>query len=385
MKSSVAGEVVIAGGGLAGSAAAAMLARAGRQAVLFERETAPSHKICGEFLSAEAQQYLARIGFALHALGGHVISQLRLVRGGSVAETPLPFRGLGLSRRVLDEALLEYAAACGAHVHRGASVRVQADDRAEAKIEIGIDNFGRWTPDLVLLATGKHDVRGLRRTLGSPAEDLIGFKMHFRLDAAQTQALRGSVEVIVFLGGYAGLQLVENGRANLCLLINCEQLQQSGGAWEELLRDLMRASAHLKQRLQNATPLLARPLAIYRVPYGFVHSPRASDAPNVYRLGDQVAVIPSFTGDGMAIALHSAALAVKSMLSGRTAGAYHRRIRGDVGAQVARAGALYRFGRSAPGQALLVPAARAWPSGVQLAAAFTRVSTRAVESALAGT
>lgn len=381
----MAAEVVIAGGGLAGGAAAAMLASAGRPTLLFERETAPSHKICGEFLSAEAQQYLARTGFALDALGGHVISRLRLVRGGSVAETPLPFRSLGLSRRVLDEALLEYAAACGAHVHRGASVRVQADNSAKSEIEIGVHNFGRWTPKVLLLATGKHDVRGLRRRLGSPAEDLVGFKMHFRLDLAQTRALHGSVEVIVFLGGYAGLQLVEDGRANLCLLTDREQLQRSGGTWEELLRDLMRQSAHLKQRLQSATPLLERPVAIYRVPYGFLHSPRVSDAPNLYRLGDQVAVIPSFTGDGMAIALHSAALAVKWVLSGQTSDAYHRRIRRDVGAQVARAEALYRFGRSAPGQALLVPAARVWPRGVQLAATFTRVSARAVQSALSGT
>lgn len=375
-------ELVIVGGGLAGGLAAAMLARAGRHPLLFERDAGASDKICGEFLSAEAQQHLARIGLDLGALGGHVITRLRLVRGDSVAEARLPFRGLGLSRRVLDHALLEHAAACGAEVRRGHEVRIF---KSASGVEVNVDGIGQCKPDTLLLATGKHDVRDLRRQLVKPAEDLVGFKTYFRLDPAQTQALSGSVEVIVFPHGYAGLQRVEGGRANLCLLIDRAQFQESGAAWDCLLRDLMRLSAHLRRRLQGATPLLDRPLAIYRVPYGFVHAPLASDPRNVYRLGDQVAVIPSFSGDGMAIALHSAALAVQTHLNGRSAREYHQRIRADVAAQVARASALYRFGRSAFGQAMLIPVFRAWPRGLQLAAAFTRVPPQAVTRVLNAT
>ena len=43
-------EVLIAGGGPAGAAAAILLARAGRRVLLAERETAPREKVCGEFL-----------------------------------------------------------------------------------------------------------------------------------------------------------------------------------------------------------------------------------------------------------------------------------------------------------------------------------------------
>jgi len=367
-------EVVIVGGGLAGGAAAALLAQAGKRALLFEREAGPSHKICGEFVSEEAQQYLARVGLDLAPLGGHAISRLRLVRGGQMAETPLPFRGLGLSRCVLDHALLEHAARCGADVRRGCEARIL---KSESGAGVHVDGE-EWEPEALLLATGKHDVRDLRRHLVKPPEDLIGFKTYFKLNQAQTKALRGSVEVIVFSHGYAGLQLVEEERANLCLLTDRAQFQQSGSTWEGLLHDLTHTSEHLRQRLYGATPLLDRPLAIYRVPYGFVHAPLPSDAQNMYRLGDQVAVIPSFSGDGMAIALHSAALAAQSYLCGSGPREYHRRIRTDVAAQVARASALYRFGRSAPGQRMLIPIARAWPKGLRLAAAFTRVPPAAV-------
>ena len=367
--------VVIVGGGLAGGAAAAMLARAGRRVLLFERDAAPLHKICGEFLSAAAQQYLVRIGLDLDALGGNVITRMRLVRGSSVAEATLPFRGLGLSRRVLDGALLEYAQLCGADVRRGHVARLQ---RTDARADVQVEGIGRWTPDALLLATGKHDVRNLRRSLCEPAEDLIGFKTYFRLDPAQTRALSESVEVIVFACGYAGLQLVENGHANLCLLTDLKQFQKSGATWDGLLHDLMHESTHLRQRLHHATPLLERPLTIYRVPYGFVHAPLAHDPCNVYRLGDQAAVIPSFAGDGMAIALHSAALAVQAQQNELGAYQYHQQIRADVGAQVERASALYRFGRSTPGRSLLIPIARACPFALQVAAALTRVPPRAV-------
>ncbi len=381
MSRSSGGELVIVGGGLAGAAAAAALAAAREKVVLFEREATPSHKICGEFLSAEAQRYLAQVGLGLASLGGHVISRVRLVRGAAIAETALPFRGIGLSRRVLDEALLQHAVACGADVQRGRSVRVLD---ASAPIEVDVDGVGRWNPGTLLLASGKHDVRGLRRSLAKPAEHLIGFKTYFRLDAAQARALSGAVEVIVFAHGYAGLQFVENGCANLCLLVDRVQFQRSGSTWDGLLNALMRESGHLRQRLQHATPLLDRPLTIYRVPYGFVHASLAGDRAGVYRLGDQAAVIASFTGDGMAIALHSASLAVQFHCSGRGALQYHQRLRADVAAQVGRASAMYRFGRSSAGRALLIPMARAWPRGVRLAAAFTRIPPHAVMRALAG-
>ncbi|MGH6608804.1 MAG: NAD(P)/FAD-dependent oxidoreductase, partial [Burkholderiaceae bacterium] len=310
---------------------------------------------------------------------GHRISRLRLVRGASVAETTLPFRGLGLSRRVLDHALLEHAARCGADVQHGHEARIV---KVKPAVEVQADRFGQWQPTTLLLATGKHDVRALRRQPAKIPEDLIGFKTYFKLDRAQTRALSESIEIIVFSHGYAGLQLVEGGRANLCLLTDRSQYQQSGSTWAGLLRDLMRDSVHLRQRLQHATSLLDRPLSIYRVPYGFVHSPLPDDPQNVYRLGDQAAVISSFSGDGMAIALHSAALAVKLHMTGRSARDYHERIRADVCRQVARAEALYRFGRSTSGQSMLIPMARAWPRGVRLAAAFTRVSARAITNAL---
>ena len=55
-------DALVLGGGLAGSGAAILLARAGRSVSLIERETGPHHNVCGEFLSIEARDHLEALG-----------------------------------------------------------------------------------------------------------------------------------------------------------------------------------------------------------------------------------------------------------------------------------------------------------------------------------
>ncbi len=353
-------SVLIAGGGVAGAAAACLL---GPACTLVERETGAHDKMCGEFLSVEATGYLRRLGVDPVALGAVPVDRVRLVHGDRVAETRLPFAALGLSRRVLDEALLERAEALGAQVVRGHAVRW---DRGAAVVA-GLGRFGEHT---LFLATGKHDLRGLRRRLERAPEDLVGLKMYLRLPPAQAAALAGCVEVILFEGGYGGLQAVEGGGVNLCLLVERGVFAACGERWDGVQAMLETVSGHLRGRLHGAVTLLDRPLAIFRVPYGFVHR---DEADGVFRLGDQMAVIPSFSGDGVSMALHSAFRAVAAR-SG-DAVAYHRRLRRDVSGQVGRAWAIYRTGRAAPG--MMVAGARLWPGAMRWAAALTRLPATA--------
>lgn len=359
-------RVLIAGGGVAGAAAACLL---GPGCTLVERERAPHDKICGEFISAEAIAYLRRLGLDLHALGAVPVRAVRLVHRATAAETPLPFPALSLSRRVLDAALLERAEALGAEVVRGHAVR---------RIEGGVAEIAGLrcvSADAVFLATGKHDLRGLRRTPHRPPEDQVGLKMYLRVEQAQRNALAEHVEVVLFRGGYAGLQPVEGDAVNLCLLLDRAAFATAGQDWAGVQAMLEAESPHLAARLRGAIPLLARPLTIARIPYGFVHRPGPADPENVFRLGDQAGVIPSFSGDGVAMALHSA-FAASAAVRSIGAGAYHRRLRQDIARQVGRAWAIDRVGRAAPH--LLAQGARLWPGALRWAARLTRVPHRAL-------
>lgn len=358
-------DVVIVGGGPAGATAAWALARAGRSPLLLERERAPRDKICGEFVSVEAQTVLHAMRVDPAALGAPPIDRLRLVHGSRVAETRLPFRAYGLTRRAMDAAMLDAAAAAGARIERGVTVR-SIDG---GKVHTATD---RMAPGALVLASGKHDIRGARRVSRGTVDTLIGFKTYFSLSEQQHSQLNGFIEVILFRGGYAGLQLVEGGRANLCLLVEQRAFARVGN-WPALLDQLCNGSAHLAARLEGARERLDRPLTIAGVPYGFRYRPRHDDAPNLYRVGDQCAVIPSFSGDGMAIAMHSGRAAAQAILAGQGASAYHAARLTDFRRQIAVAQALYRLGQPPVMQPLLVEAARRWPGLARRLASWTRV------------
>jgi menaquinone-9 beta-reductase len=366
-------ETIVIGGGLAGGAAAALLARGRHRVRLLEREAGPHDKVCGEFLSIEAQRDLAALGLDPIRLGAVPITRVRLVAHGSEAEAPLPFQALGISRRVLDEALLEVAEQAGAHVERG--VRVTGVGVGEVQTAAGPRPAGR-----VLLATGKHALRGLPRPGANTAGGYVGFKMHWRLGAQATARLGGLIELLPFTGGYAGLQLVSPSVANLCLIVRRERLGALGGNWEALLAGLLRDPAWAA-RLGEAEPLFARVLTIANLPYGYLVEDDESAPPGLFRLGDQAAMTASLSGDGMAGALESARLAAGCILAGEPAGVYNRRLRKAVGPQLRRAMLLQRATELPLAMRLAMGVLRARPGLLGTLAGATRLPAwRGVEA-----
>jgi flavin-dependent dehydrogenase len=362
-------EVVVIGGGVAGSAAAIVLAQRGCRVLLLEKETRAHHKVCGEFISIEAQRYLAGLGLDLPALGAQLITQVRLVHGQIVAAAPLPFVGQSLSRRCLDAAMLASAQAHGAEVRPGTQVTRLQQESSGWRIEFA--SGGSVFAESIFLATGKRDLRGWRR-IGGLQDKFIGFKSHYKLAPAQRERLAGQVEIVLFEGGYAGLEAVEDGMANFCLVVSKGRFATYGKTWDKLLAALFDLSPLLNERFREAQPCWPRPLAIFAIPYGFVHRDNADAPRNVYRLGDQMAVIPSFSGDGIAIALHTAFRAVESYFDA-DASVYHRRARLELLPQIRRASLLSRLGETPVGQRGILFACRRLPGLVARIATATRL------------
>lgn len=371
---SEAAEALVIGGGPAGAAAAATLAAAGRRVVLVERASQPHDKVCGEFISGEAALYLNALGVDAVGLGAESIEAVRLSAGGRVAAVALPFPALSLSRRVLDEALLARAAALGARLRRG--IRVRALERHADGWLARLDNGERMASHAVFLATGKHDLKGWRRPPGRHP-DLVAFKMHWRLAAEEAAALARHVELILFTDGYAGLEPIENGRANLCLLVRRRRLASGDASWPRLIAAIRAESPLLDRRLAGATPCWPRPLAIASIPYGYVLA--AADGP--FRLGDQAAVIPSFAGDGLAIALHSASLAAHCYLGGGGTADYRDRLTRDLGPGVRFASLLSHLLVRRTAQRILASVARLQPRLMAVVAGATRVPETALRRA----
>jgi len=355
-------DAAIIGGGPAGTAAASMLAKAGRSTVLFEREAGPRHKVCGEFISVEAAAHLRALGLDPERLGALPIGKVRLIHGEKTATATLPFAAFSLSRDVMDEALLTAAAAQGAEIRRDVAVRGLTEDADGGTLHTDEPIHAR----AAFLATGKHELRGHRRPPGA-INDLIGFKRHVTLAPTQAGILAGHVEVLLFPGGYAGLQPIPGERANLCLVVEKAVHDRLGRDWDALIDYLAQSSLVFAERLAGAEPCWTKPLSIYGIPYGFVHR-AAAPSSRIHRLGDQLAVIPSFCGDGIAIALHSAALATHRFLNGKPA------LDGTAFAsQIRTATLLARAARHPFLQAMATAACRLSPALLNTMATATRI------------
>ena len=136
------------------------------------------------------------------------------------------------------------------------------------------------------------------------------------------------------------------------------------------------ASRPLAERLDGAVPLLAKPLAVSSIPYGLL--PRQA-ADGVWRLGDQAAVIPSFSGDGMAMALHSALVAAEMYERGAGAAEFALAMRTQFQNSVRLATAISRVMVQAP---MAAQVARLWPGLLGRIAARTRMPATALMTAL---
>jgi flavin-dependent dehydrogenase len=363
-------EVLILGGGVAGCAASIALARKGRSVTLIEREPTPRHKVCGEFLSGEALEDLHALGIDVASLGAMPIECVRLAAARRAAEAPLPFPAASLTRKTLDTALIAEAIAAGVRVERGRSV--QALSRTGGIWQATLDDGAVYEAATVFLATGKHDVRGHARP--KDPERWVAFKTYFRLTRAQAAELARASELMLYPGGYGGIQPVEDGIANLCCVVQQRYFARAGNRWESFLEKMQQDCPHLAMRLAGAEPLLDKPVAITHIPYGYI---RRTSEDGLYCIGDQAAVIPSFTGDGISIALHTARCAVAAYLAAEPAPLFQAKLRSALLLQMRLAEFAADGLNNSLARAVLPFCLRVWPGVMRVTASLTRISQRA--------
>jgi len=357
-------DAIAVGGGLAGAAFAIELARSGARVVLVERSRSAVLKVCGDFLSAEALELLIYLGIDAAALGATAVEQLTLAAGKKAADARLPFRGGGLSRMRLDETLLTEAARAGVEVVRGPTAK---------GLEISVDHVlvttdgASHSAPIAALATGKHNLRGWPRGPGTAT----GFKIQFAPSAAAQRELGARVRLTLFEGGYIGACLVEDNLLTICWQIDANQLKRIGPHWRTQLAAFSRESPWLGDLLDGAIPLSERPAAVSNLPFGYRR--REAIAPNVFPIGDQLAVIPAFTGDGTSIALASGIGAARSILAGQRAPAFQARFVAALSGQFALARPLNAALQARATRRLTIEAVRAVPLLATLMARATRL------------
>ncbi|MEO1102205.1 MAG: NAD(P)/FAD-dependent oxidoreductase [Pseudomonadota bacterium] len=359
-------DVAVVGGGLAGAVSAILLARRGLAVTLLEKEAGPADKVCGEFLSAPALASLEAVGVRPFELGALPITSVRIAARGRPAACALPFRAASLSRRRLDAALLSAASAAGVTVLPGTTVRRVTRDGAHWQVEGGPATLASRH---VLLATGKSDLKARRRPAGLH-DGMVGLKRY----CTPTTQPDPTVDVVLFPGGYCGIQPVEGNRLNVCLAVSAKALKDAGGP-DGVFELMERAAPHARDLLADAS-FAGATLAVGRVPYGFVR--RTTDGP--FYLGDQAAVIASVCGEGMGLALRSGVMAAEAIAAERPPSAFQSDFANLAGRRVRTTALMSRALCTAALQPAIVAAARYVPGAMRAVSAIVRTPGAAIHS-----
>lgn len=304
-------DAAVMGGGPAGSAVAALLASSGRRTVLLERDRFPRRKVCGEFLSTEAQGLLREIGCldAVRALAPAAIRRGRFHSvSGREAEFPLGGEAWGLSRWALDATMFQHARDRGVHAFEGANVVAVSGGRLDFELSAA----GGPTRRLSLEAPLIIDARGRQAAPAGGGPLYIGYKRRHVAETgrAAEDLLDGAVEIHLFPGGYCGLNAVEGGAVNVCLLARDAWLSALPSThWEAVADALKAASPSLRRRLEALRPD-GPASAVARVRLA------APERPATLTIGDAAGMIAPLCGDGQAMALESALL-LAGLVDGR--------------------------------------------------------------------
>jgi len=321
-------DVIIAGGGPAGSSAAISLACAGATVLLVEEKKFPRAKLCGEFISPECLTHFKRLGVfdQMRSSGGAALTETVFYSGrGRRVSVPSEWFGasptaLGLSRSEMDQVLLQRAREVGVVVmektHASSLIQERGCVRGiRVRSDAGLDDYRAL---LTIDATGR--VRGLARHAIEVGDrfgqqgthrpkmtkrPFVAFKAHLE----NTGVAVGACEIYFYRGGYGGLSNVEGGVSNLCFIISADEVRRHGSDPDTVMREVVMNNPRANYTLANArttTPWLSVALDTFG-------PGKLAPAQGLISIGDAAAFIDPFTGSGMLMALESGQIAAQTI------------------------------------------------------------------------
>lgn len=304
-------DVIVVGGGPAGSIAAAVLARAGARVVVFDRARFPRPKLCGDTVNPGALEVLERLGLHAAVSGGLHITGMVVTGEPAVrvaAGYPAGTHGVALTRAVLDDRLLHAAADAGARVEEGALVRgAVLDDEGRRVIGVELARpLGRdetIRAPVVIAADGHFSrvARPLRlsRSARTPRRWAVG--AYFE----GVDGLEARGEMHVRRTHYIGVAPLAGGLANACLVTADARLLRGPDPLHAILAsDPWLRDRFMRARRAGPTQSLG-PLAV---------DASAAGMPGLLLAGDAAGFIDPITGDGLRFAFRGAELAAGEAL-----------------------------------------------------------------------
>jgi len=297
-------DVAIIGGGLAGLATAIQMADLGRKVILFEKKTYPFHRVCGEYISMESWDFLARLGLKLIEEQLPKINQLNISSpSGSLLSHTMSMGGFGISRFKLDEMLALKAVEKGVVIMSGTAVSTTefvndhweiSANNTQYHSRMAIGSFGKRS-NLDVQQKRNHTQRKSKSSLSN----YIAVKYHIKADLPSDV-----IELHNFDQGYCGISKIEDDRYCMCYLTTTDNLSKCGKDIDKLEKSILSKNPHLNRYFSEFEKIYDSPLSIAQIDF----SNKKTIEQGMPMIGDAAGMIAPLCGNGMSMALRGSTL-----------------------------------------------------------------------------